>query len=455
MSDFGPAELWDGKTGTHVASLEGHSDQVASVLFSPDGSILASTSSKDKTVWLWDGRAISGAWTHESHLTKIAFVKFSPDGSRFVSASDRVLQLWNAVSGAHVASLEDRYPVARKVSSQVTTITFSPDSSRLVVGYADNSVRQWNGEHYAGVFPKISSSDRSRYTSASPNGELWLRDGITDGYISILEGHPVTFSPDGSRLVSVSDVEVLLQSGRTNTHMATPDRHPAALISRPCYRRTHLWHGRTGVRVATMEGNFVTFSPDSLTLYSSSRHGMIMLWDGITGTPVATLEGHSDMITSITFSPDGSMFASTSFDWTARLWDSATGRHISALERIDPRASATFSTDGTIVVLSSPDRTLCLWDPRHDVQARRKGVVALSLSPTNRLYLLGETTEPTESSLTVINLAGEIVEDTPPFCWFPLDITPCCLAVSPSAPTLAVGCEGGRLLLLDVSRISS
>ncbi|THU82209.1 hypothetical protein K435DRAFT_627280, partial [Dendrothele bispora CBS 962.96] len=45
--------IWNTATGQEEAKLEGHTDWVMSVAFSPDGSQLASRSS-DNTVWIWN-----------------------------------------------------------------------------------------------------------------------------------------------------------------------------------------------------------------------------------------------------------------------------------------------------------------------------------------------------------------------------------------------------------------
>src|SRR3989304_1604784 len=67
--------------------------------------------------------------------------------------------------------------------------------------------------------------------------------------------------------------------------------------------------------VRTLQGHTraitcVVFSPDGVTLASSSLDTTVRLWKVATGEALATLQDHPDQVNTVAFSPDGTLLAS-------------------------------------------------------------------------------------------------------------------------------------------------
>jgi WD40 repeat protein len=276
--------------------LEGHTESVTRIVFSPDGKMLASASN-DRTIRIWD--VATGAHKHKlvGHNAYIYSVAFSPDGLTLASGSENgKIRLWDATTGQYRVTLEGH-------RSAVKSVAFSPDGLTLASGSSDTTIRLWNA--------------------------------ATGSYKVTLEGHyreinSVTFSPNGKTLASGSDRTIRLWDATTGFHKQTIEQsgYNVAFIEngKTLVSGSRLYDAVTGQRKQTLNVsnlNYVSINSDATILagVSSSR---ILLWDIATEIEVASLTGHTSTIYSLTFSPDGKILASGSNDRTIRLWDLST-----------------------------------------------------------------------------------------------------------------------------------
>ena len=215
-----PVQLWSTEASELLFNLEGHSNNVSSIAFAPDGKILAS-GSWDNTIRLWNPTTGQHLTTFYGHSDNVNTVAFSPNGGMLASGSDDdTIRLWNPAGEVHT--------LLAGHSDNVTSVAFSPDGQMLVSGSADGTIRVWNP--------------------------------ITGEHIAILEGHTsgvssVAFSVDGGTLASGSWDDTV-----------------------------RLWNATTGELLVTLSGhqsdvNAVVFSPDGTTLASGSSDGTTLLWE--------------------------------------------------------------------------------------------------------------------------------------------------------------------------------
>jgi WD40 repeat protein len=80
-------KLWNLESLEQIVTLEGHSNKVNSVSFSPDGEYLAS-GSDDYTVKLWSVESHKEVASLETHEYGVNSIAFSTDGKYLASGSD-------------------------------------------------------------------------------------------------------------------------------------------------------------------------------------------------------------------------------------------------------------------------------------------------------------------------------------------------------------------------------
>ncbi|KAF7376837.1 WD40 repeat-like protein [Mycena sanguinolenta] len=365
-----------------LARMEGHTDSVNSVVFSPDGAHVVS-GSNDKTVCIWDATTGAVRWKMDGHTSSVRSVAFSPDGARVVSgARDETVCIWDVMTGAQLWRMEGH-------TGPVHSVAFSPDGARVVSGSNDNTVRIWDVTtgaalgrmegHTNAVWSVAFSPDNARLVSGSKDGTVRIWDAMTGAVLGMIEGHSgpvysVVFSPDGIHIMSGSwDGSVHLWNATTSAPPAEDGGSVAFssdgthVVSGSEDKTVCLWDAMTGAMLARLDDNnpvmSVAFSPDGARVVSSSHDKTVRIWDAMTLAVLGRMNGHAGPVTSVAFSPDSARVVSGASDDTVRIWDATTGAVLWKMQgHTNSVTSVAFSPDGARIVSGSDDKTVRIWD---------------------------------------------------------------------------------------------
>ncbi|ETO32388.1 G-protein beta WD-40 repeats containing protein, partial [Reticulomyxa filosa] len=174
----------------------------------------------------------------------------------------------------------------------------------------------------------------------------------------------VTFSPDGSKIVSFSeDTTITILDVKLRKEIKKLKGHSNTI-------------------------NDVQFSHDGDMIVTCSDDKTIILWNMKSCEEKKKLKGHTDYVTSAQFSPDGKTIVSASFDKTIRIWDSISGKELNKFERKEAITHVQFSPDGQQIV-AALNEAIEFWNLQTCELIQRTAINArkIKFSPDGRYVL--------------------------------------------------------------------
>jgi WD40 repeat protein len=302
-------------------------------------------------------------FTLTGHTTEVCTVAYAPDGKRFASASNKEVKVWDSTTGKELFS----YAIK---GTNVYGLAFSPDSSRLAFGISKQVkiLDTRTGEEVATILGaahflfRLAFSPDGKQLAASGGsnnntGDIRVWEIATSKQLFCFNGHShavltVAYSPDGK----------LLASGGG----ATSGSKPGEL---------KLWDMTTGAEVVTLAGHAenvygLAFSPDGRRLASCSgvgrgvnKPGTVKIWEVRSGQEIAEYGGHTGPIYAVTFSNDGRRIITGSGDKILQVRDAFS---FEELVRWQGHANTIFSlalsTDGRRLLTGGQDKAVNVWD---------------------------------------------------------------------------------------------
>jgi WD40 repeat protein len=316
----GVVRLWNVPARRELPQLSGPQNGAISLVFSPDGKILAVGEGSQQTIRLYElatGKELRQLSGGQNQTYAPAF---SPDGKIVAGVSNNSsIHLWETATGKEIRQMA-------ALNYGIMAIAFSPDGQTLASGGASNRAHLWD---------------------VATGKERQLLGGHQMGVTG------VALAPDGQTLATASlDQTVRLWEIATGKELRQfrrpkPEADLGGLENlAPC----------------------LAFCANGKILGAVYADGVICLWDPGTGKELRHFAASVGNVTAMAFAPNGKALAVGGTEGPVRLWDPATGKEIRQLKTLMPATPPGVPPEGLLPVTASlafsPDgKTLAVGGP--------------------------------------------------------------------------------------------
>lgn len=175
----GEVAIWDLRTGVLLHRLTAPSStsiHLVDLVFSPDESLLAATSS-DRGIRVW--RVDDGSMFREFHgeVEGVTQIAFSRQGDLIATAAGRTgVSLWNAKDGKQTAHFD--------ADTAIYRLRFTPDQTRLVATCDTDGAIVWNLRTHAREYRLSRHQGQLARSAITPDGKT-LATLATDGTVRL------------------------------------------------------------------------------------------------------------------------------------------------------------------------------------------------------------------------------------------------------------------------------
>lgn len=387
----------------------GHFQDIISLTWSPDSRFLLTTS-KDLTAKIWSINSEEkelASTTFAGHRENVMGAFFSADQEKIYTVSkDGALFIWEFTPKPTEEDEEDdvngeiditkySWRIADKQffyanHAKVKCVTFHPATSMLVVGFSNGEFRLYELPNFTliqqlsmGQNPvnTVSINETGEWLAfgSSKLGQLLVYEWQSESYILKQQGHfdatnSITYSPDGSRVVTASDDgKIKVWDVTSGFCLATFQEHTSSvthvqfakkgqvLFSSSLDGTVRAWdliryrNFRVFTAAERIPFNSLAVDPSGEVVCAGSVDSFdIHVWSVQTGQLLDTLSGHEGPVSYLAFSQENSILASASWDKTIRIW-SVFGRsqQVEPIEVHSDVLALTIKPDGKQVAVST------------------------------------------------------------------------------------------------------